>query len=657
MLLGVDAVIFPLVTKFISAGDLPNLKKMVAEGASGEAVPCLPPYTPTNWATLATGAWTGTHGAPNWVAGIPDNPRLSTFDSRTITADSIWQAAESAGLKSLCAAYPSSYPKRTRQGYVITPLHRGLVTLFIVPGQEYAVMPQTASGTKIVLLPASGWQGATEGALEAEIIVQGGETGGSIVARVGATEDGGSVQSGKTMADASQTRIEPVIYNLLVTRNPEGEYDRVLICREKNAGEPLAKIRVEEWSDWIIDEYIVTQQISSPTAVDINGKRKGSARFKLLKLSADGSDIRLVRSEVYPTTDFTDPAFLSEELITEIGPYCEHACAPLTENLIENDPLLLETVLEEIRYQALWQVKAAEYILNKYGWDLYYLHWHWPDTVVHKALSPIEPENPQYDPVRAKAYLELFRSSYQIMDEMIGGFLRLADHDTYTFVVSDHGCVPNYKLASVPKLLKQKGLMEFKDETHNPINVDMAKTKVYYKGMGQLAVNLTGREPGGVVDPQDYEKIRNEVIKVLQTWEDPLSGKLVTLFTMKVEDCALLGFWGDRTGDIIYVLNQEYYYNGGAEDFLSTGTEETIAAGSFISAHHGCVAPTAKTSMTSNLATYIINGPHIQKNYSRDHRQRGHIRLLDIVPTICHVMGMQPPHHCEGTVLWDHLVR
>jgi len=181
MLIGVDAVIYPLVRRFIGEGLLPNLKRLISEGAGSEAACCIPPYTPTNWATLSTGSWPDTHGAGNWldykVGDLPGAPAMSTFDSRAITAESIWEAAERAGMKSLCAAYPSAYPKRTESGSVIVPLHRGLVTMLMIRGREYSTAPTTRGGAKIELRPAQGWRGAPDSALEAAIVVQEGASG------------------------------------------------------------------------------------------------------------------------------------------------------------------------------------------------------------------------------------------------------------------------------------------------------------------------------------------------------------------------------------------------------------------------------------------------------------------------------------------------
>jgi arylsulfatase A-like enzyme len=56
------------------------------------------------------------------------------------------------------------------------------------------------------------------------------------------------------------------------------------------------------------------------------------------------------------------------------------------------------------------------------------------------------------------------------------------------------------------------------------------------------------------------------------------------------------------------------------------------------------------------MSTFAIWGPGIKAGYSRDPEKRGFVRLLDVVPTIAHLLGFQPPRTCEGTVLWDHFV-
>jgi len=663
MLIGVDAVVYPLILRFMEEGLLPNLKRLINEGAGSEAACCIPPYTPTNWATLSTGSWPGTHGAGNWldnrIGDAPGSPVISTFDSRAITAETIWEAAERAELKSLCAAYPSAYPKRNRNGYVIVPLHRGLASMLLVRGSEYATKPTMPGGVRIELKPAQGWRGAPQGALEATLVVQQAPGGESIVSQVGATEDGAALQREAAASDDEERTATGAQFDLLLMDSKGEGYDQALLCDNKDATDVVARLEIGEWSPWIFREYAVTQRStqseniwesvgSHKTDLDIEGKREGSVRFKLLRLSPDGKDVRLVRSEVYPTTHFTDPASLSEEIIREVGPYFEHSVGGLNANVIERDMEMLDTILDDMRYQALWHPKAAGYVMEHYGWDIYYLHWHWPDSVAHQAFLMIEPESPNYDPSRAPAYMDVIRRSYQIMDEMVGGFLELADKNTYIMVVADHGCTADYRSFDVPRLLAQKGLFFLKDGA-----VDFSRSRAYRSGPFHIAVNLQGRNPQGIVEPENYEKVQEEVIDALQTWRDPDNGKLVMSFAMKKRDAQLFGYWGDRTGDVIFTANHGYFWGGVAD--LEAHPGATVADGPPIhSAHHGTSLPTDRTGTRSNMSTFIVWGPGIKAGYSRDPEKRGFVRLMDVVPTISHLLGFQPPKECEGTVLWDH---
>lgn len=57
---GKDALMFPLMKKFAEEGVMPNFAGMMKEGCFCEALPFIPAWTPTNWATIAIGAYVGT---------------------------------------------------------------------------------------------------------------------------------------------------------------------------------------------------------------------------------------------------------------------------------------------------------------------------------------------------------------------------------------------------------------------------------------------------------------------------------------------------------------------------------------------------------------------------------------------------------------------
>ena len=90
-------MILPLTKKLVDEGGFPNLKKVLQESASNQVIPAFPGWTPTNWATIATGADTGTHGVFSWQIEMPKGDKLTSFHSFVVNAETIWEAAEKMG--------------------------------------------------------------------------------------------------------------------------------------------------------------------------------------------------------------------------------------------------------------------------------------------------------------------------------------------------------------------------------------------------------------------------------------------------------------------------------------------------------------------------------------------------------------------------------
>jgi hypothetical protein len=118
-LIGIDQAILPLTRKLVEEGRFPALKRLLEEGAVNQVLPSFPAWTPTNWATIATGADTGTHGVFGWQVAMPSGKLLPSFHSNSVNAESIWEAAERAGLKSAAIHYPASMPPRVKRGIVV----------------------------------------------------------------------------------------------------------------------------------------------------------------------------------------------------------------------------------------------------------------------------------------------------------------------------------------------------------------------------------------------------------------------------------------------------------------------------------------------------------------------------------------------------------
>ena len=82
-LFGMDGFIVPMMRKLDADGHLPNFCRLIAEGSVNATAPSFPVWTPTNWATLSTGAHSGTHGASRWSVDR-SGERIDSFDGRAV---------------------------------------------------------------------------------------------------------------------------------------------------------------------------------------------------------------------------------------------------------------------------------------------------------------------------------------------------------------------------------------------------------------------------------------------------------------------------------------------------------------------------------------------------------------------------------------------
>lgn len=622
IVVGIDSVSMKLLERFAAEGSLPHISALMRRGAALHAMACIPAYTPTNWATLATGAWPGSHGAGLWHDSAPTDPPdrrpLSTFDSRAITAESIWEAAERQGVISLVIAYPGASPSRLKRGMVVAPLPEGLWSQDLAPGREYCAGVRKSRAQELNLQPAGDWPGAPAGSLKALMPVL--ETGPREAGAVGAVEDGAS-SAAREAESAAGAR-----FWLLLPKGAAG-YDRALLFDGEGGARPAAQMQPGGWSEWLIREL--------PTR---SGPRPASVRFKLLELSADGQRVRVLRSAMYPATDFTEPPELSAELLRAAGPYFEHAAAHAHDLATYQ-----ESVYEEMEYQVDWHVKAAAHLLETRGWDLFYNHWHFPDTVQHHFMSQADPDSPHYDPLHAEAYLAVLRRSCQLGDRLLGGLARLAGPETFVAVVSDHGNASNKYVCDLDRRLRETGLLR-RTGPQDDAPVDWANTLAYPHGGFQVNVNLRGREWHGSVEPGQQERVVSEVINALYDWRTD-DGLRPVAFALTKKDAALIGYWGERAGDVVFIYNAGFAW-GRPRDGTSVAPAPP-------GANHGPQVPTAETALSSNLATWIIAGPGIKPGYRRDMNRLGPARLIDFVPTLCHALSIAPPVQCQGSVEYD----
>ncbi|MCD6509626.1 MAG: alkaline phosphatase family protein [Thermoprotei archaeon] len=620
-ILGLDAMSPKIVERFVKEGSLPNFKKLMENGAFSKALPAIPAQTPENWTTIATGTWPGTHGITMWGRhdyGEPVTERKAdeAMSSNLCRAEYLWEAAGRQGLRSVVfyfVGYPPTTDKAVhvdwfwRPGDYYFEICRAACYLNYIPERVKAVIKRgrrTLRGmaSLVEFKRAEGWINLPESKsppLEAEISIEPKFEGKAIT-----------------------------YYVLLLDTQGKG-YDTCLIAKEKDGKKALCTLRPGEWSNWFEEEF------------EIEGTKKiGTVRFKLIELSEDGTRFRLYRSQVYPVYGFTHPPELSKELVDKFGPYVNEAITKFfLVGLVDE-----KTWVEEMEYQITWISRAAKYLMDKYDASIFIMHWHLLDTLQHFVLALADPEGGIEDEAMRKEGMRLLRLGYQIADKLVGEFLKFVDDRTYLVVVSDHGNVPDRKRYSIVKALAEKGLVCVEKGPDGREVVNWAKSKVFVD-LTNVYVNLKSRYANGVVDDSEYEEVRRQVIDALRSCKDQ-DGEYAVLFALKREDAPLVGLWGPHAGDVVFVYSQGFTW--GTEGF-EPGSVKVVGA------HHGPQPPTAETELASNYAGLFIIGPGIKKGYVRPLEFMGPTQLVDVAPTVSYLLGIKPPKHSQGRILYDFL--
>jgi predicted AlkP superfamily phosphohydrolase/phosphomutase len=275
---------------------------------------------------------------------------------------------------------------------------------------------------------------------------------------------------------------------------------------------------------------------------------------------------------------------------------------------------------------------------------------------------------------RVLKYRHTIRDFYTFMDKEVGKLLEKAGDDVSVILVSDHGAGPLCEATQIlPEWLHQNGFLHFlepqaqgflkrsalhvikslyhvidvnltrnqklvlarffpgvRSKVESTVllgDIDWSRTKIFAaESRNELRINLQGREPQGCVRPgQEYEQVRERLMKELMEWRSP-SGERYVKQVFKREE-VYSGQFFEKAPDILIHWNPI-----GGET-----TKEAI-----------------------DLFNYNVNGDHLPNGiliaYGPPFEKAKHIsgaQLLDIAPSVCHMLGLDVPDDLEGVVLQE----
>ena len=280
-----------------------------------------------------------------------------------------------------------------------------------------------------------------------------------------------------------------------------------------------------EWSKWINIDFDIN------LFVHIHGMAQ------LYLIRAD-QDLQLYISPINwkpdaPPAPMSYPASLSANLYERLGPYRTLGWAEATWPL--NEDRIDEKAFMDDLYRAFDD--RAQVILQRLDarqWDLLVGVIEATDRVQHMMWRLTDPSHPMYDKELAAKFGDAIERVYRRCDDFVGEVVSRVGPDTPILIVSDHGFHSFRQSVNLNTWLIQEGFMALRGDAPDgktPVdpsgggtfweNVDWTRTRAYAMGLGQVYLNLKGREGRGIVAPEESRSVQDDLAARLLTMTDP----------------------------------------------------------------------------------------------------------------------------------------
>lgn len=230
----------------------------------------------------------------------------------------------------------------------------------------------------------------------------------------------------------------------------------------------------------------------------------------------------LVSDFLTPGTEsaFTYPAIFKQEVLNLLPDYPFDVKGFRTNNKAD----LLKRLLE----MSEAQFKLVRHCLTSKSWDFFMYVNIGVDRIHHGFWRFHDPAHRLYEP--GNAFENVIRDYYIRCDQFIGEMISLAGDEVTVLVVSDHGVTRMDGGICANEWLWQNGWLALKSQPQpgellkiEDADIDWSRTKAWSSGgyYGRVFLNVQGREPEGIIPPEAYEQVRDELAKVLAAIPGP----------------------------------------------------------------------------------------------------------------------------------------
>lgn len=367
-----------------------------------------------------------------------------------------------------------------------------------------------------------------------------------------------------------------------------------------------------------------------------------------------------------PDTIFTYPVDLAQHLPADLRSEIKVA---LPDQKFERSQRFIE-VWQEImngRRQLL------TYLIKERPWDLFMHVFSITDNMAHVFWTYVDPAHPNYYKPEGESYREAFLQGYEMCDQILGELMELAGPDTTTLVLSDHGfgsvrprqyifqrllrggfikpqrkgvgkvmgdaamnlALSTYRrfpvLREVVKNLRPgrrevvKRTLRRAGALPNAAAIDYGRSQVIAANSGlQIWANEKKTFAQGIVPSNQKETLLNRVSQFLRADIDQTTGQPIIATTYRGKDL-YKGPYTNRGADLVLE-----YTNFFKPDAINPPQNPRIEGGHTLD------------------GIFLAYGPPVQAGNSINNAS-----LIDVAPTILHLLGQEIPPDFDGHVLTE----
>ena len=273
---------------------------------------------------------------------------------------------------------------------------------------------------------------------------------------------------------------------------------------------------------------------------------------------------------------FTHPEGLSRELEEAGAPFPINGMSWTT---FRNRP---DPLIEEAVELTRARTRANLHLLDTTDWRFAALIYVATDRLQHCLDKFVAPDHPDYARLSKERLAGRLRDVYRLLDDSLGQILDRARHDDLVLFISDHGFQSCTRALHMDRVLEHLGFLRFSQASralfgpmqwgrmravarkvydklglHGRVSLPqsvnwqrtLAYTSVRSTGEG-VSLSVAGREPDGVVDPADFETVRDKVMDALDGFVDPATGNKPFRRVLRREE-VFTGRYAETAPDIL----------------------------------------------------------------------------------------------------------